>query len=195
MKKIILTLYFIFSLLLIAMNPARSQGVFKKGDISVNAGFGLGLIGYAYPAYGSSGFPLPLTANVEFGITNHIGLAPYLGYLSRSYGSPGSMYKFSSFAFGGQANIHLSPIINNIFDQGINEDKVDYYARLIIGYESYSWNYEGGTLNTGYYNDHGRVVFGPVLGVRYMLIKHFGVYAEGGRGVFGWLTLGVSLKL
>lgn len=193
MKKIF---YLLFSGLLLIASPAFSQSaVYNEGDLSVNAGLSLGVIGYGFGYYGSAGFPVPLSVNVDYGLTDMISVGPYLGYLRRSYGSVNDRYSFTSIAFGGHAMLHASSLLNEHFDLGIDESKVDVYGKLILGYETYSWRYNGESLNNWYYNNSGRVVFGPVVGARYMFTPNIGGYAEGGRGTFGWLTLGISLKM
>lgn len=193
MKKIF---YLLLSGLLLLNSPAFSQSaVYNEGDISVNAGLSLGVIGYGFGHYGSAGFPVPLTVNVDYGLTDIISVGPYIGFLRRSYGPSGDRYSFNSFAFGGHAMLHASPLLNEHLDLSIDETKIDVYGKLILGYETYSWRHNGESLNNWYYGNSGRVVFGPVLGARYMFTPNIGGYAEGGRGTFGWLTLGVSLRM
>lgn len=182
--------------LLVFSSPAFSQrAAYNEGDITVNAGLSLGVIGYGFGYYGAGGFPVPLTVNVDYGLTDLISVGPYLGYLRRSYGHSGDRYSFNSIAFGGHAMLHASPLLNEHLDMSIDENKVDVYGKLILGYETYSWRYNGESMNNWYYRNSGRVVFGPVLGARYMFTPNLGGYAEGGRGAFGWLTLGVSLRM
>lgn len=187
--------YFLISGLLLFSSPAVAQVFEGKGDLSVNAGLSLGVIGYGFGYYGSSGFPIPLTVNVDYGVHEMISVGPYLGYLRRSYGLAGDRYSFTSLAFGVQGVFHATPFLNETIGMDIDEEKVDFYGKVILGYETYNWRYNGESYNSWYYNDSGRTVFGPVLGVRYMFNPNFGGYAEGGRGTFGWLTLGLSFKL
>lgn len=172
---------------------ANAQEAYEKGDITINAGISFGTIGYGF-GYGAAGFPIPLTASVDYGLTDLISVGPYAGYMSRTYGL-GSDLRFTSLSFGGQGAIHLSPLLNEL-DLDINTQKVDYYGKLILGYETYSWSYDNLSAFSDYYSGRsGRVVFGPVLGVRYMFKSNFGAYAEGGRGAFGYLNLGLSVRL
>ncbi len=97
--RIVYRTLLVFCLSLSATPALYSRDAFEKGDISVNAGFSIGVIGYSFTGYGSSGFPLPVTANVEYALTDRIGVAPYLGFLSRSYGTTGDMYTFTSVSF------------------------------------------------------------------------------------------------
>lgn len=186
--------YMLICGLFLYSSPAFSQVFEGKGDLSVNAGLSLGVIGYGFGYYNSAGFAVPLTLNVDYGVHEMFSVGPYLGYMNRSYGLSGNRYNFTALAFGAQGVFHATPFLNEHLDFGANEEKVDYYAKLIVGYQTYNWSYNGESYN-GYYNDAGSPVFSPVLGVRYMFTPNFGGFAEGGRGAFGWLTLGLSVKL
>lgn len=194
MKRI----YFLFIAgLMLFTSPAVGQVFQGKGDLSANAGFSLGVIGYGgWGGFGSAGFAIPITVNVDYGVHEMFSVGPYVGYLSRSYGSRTSTYswRFTSLAFGVHGAFHASSFLNEHLDLDINEDKVDLYGKVILGYETYSYN-DTGTWFDDSYRSSGRPVFGPVFGARYMFSPNFGGYAEGGRGNFGWLTLGLSFKL
>ena len=187
MKKIY---YLLLSAFLLFSSSATAQVFEGKGDLSVNAGLSLGVIGYGYGGLGSAGFAVPLTANLNYGIHEMFSVGPYLAYMGRSYGST----TLSAFGFGAQGTFHASPFLNENLDLNINEEKVDVYAKLVLGYENYSWSYDG-QRDYDWAGDSGGVDFGTVLGVRYMFNEKVGAYAEGGRGTFGLLTLGVSFKL
>lgn len=181
-----------------------SRLAYQEGDVSLNMGVSFGLIGYGWGYSGwSSSFTVPLSANVDFGLSEYFSAGGYVGYMGRSYsgtyyGGDEFKYKFRSYSFGVHGAFHASSFLNNEFDFSIDESKVDYYAKLVLGYEVYSWNYEvegDKDFYDEFDTDSGRMIFGPVLGVRYMFKPNLGGYIEGGRGTFGWLTLGVSLKL
>lgn len=174
---------------------------YNEGDVSLNAGISLGTIGYGWGYGWNSSFSLPLTATLDIGVHEYFSVGGYAGYMGRSYtdNSYSRNYKhtFRSYNFGVQGTFHASSFLNSEFDFAINDTKVDYYARLLLGYEVYSWTYDN-SWNTSGINlnsSSGRMIFGPVVGVRYMFTPNVGGYIEGGRGAFGWLTLGISFKL
>lgn len=174
---------------------------YQEGDVSINAGISLGLIGYGWGYGWNHSFSLPLTVNVDIGVHEYFSAGGYVGYMGRSYtGSTYGGYKFKhtfrSYSFGAQGTFHASTFLNEEFDFAIDDKKVDYYVRLLLGYETYSWKWDDG-YNFGSINSEssGRMIFGPVLGVRYMFSPNIGGYVEGGRGAFGWLTLGASFKM
>lgn len=208
MRKLSLLLTFFFlgtTQALLAQDENNSSSVvketsnsaaFEKGDLTLNAGFSFGLIGYGFGYYGSRSFSVPITANVNYGISDEFSVGGYIGYYGVSYGPSDSRYRLTNFSFGAQGTFHATPFMNEALDFDLDETKIDYYARLILGFETFRWTYNGKTFNDEYYSDtDGRVIFGPVIGVRYMFKPNIGVYAEGGRGAYGWLTLGASFKL
>lgn len=199
MKKLISIQVVIIAVLLMGVtNNASAQGekAFEKGDVSLNMGMSFGLIGYNYGFYGNRSFPLPLTANLEYGINEYLGVGGYVGYLGISYGSSVDRYKFRNYSFGVQGVFHASSILNEVLRLDIDESKVDFYAKLLLGFETYSWKYDGNDVISNYYysSSGSSAVFGPALGTRYLFNPNFGVYLEGGRGAFGWFTLGASIK-
>jgi hypothetical protein len=201
MKKIrSIQLFLLTSILLINTNFSKAQEVkvFEEGDLSVNMGMSFGLIGYNY-GYGSRSFPLPITANVEYGVNEYLGVGGYIGYLGMNYGTTGNEYKYRNYSFGVQGVFHATPILNEMLKLGIDESKIDYYAKLVLGFETYKFKYVGNNSIYNIYNltpSNGTgAVFGPVLGARYLFNPNFGAYIEGGRGAFGWITLGISIKL
>lgn len=167
---------------------------FREGELSINPGISLGLIGYGFGYYGSASFTIPVTVNVSYGITDMFSVGAYAGYMSRSYGVTGFESRLTVLSFGAQGAFHASAFLNEELDLDINAEKVDLYAKVILGLEPRFWTNEDGTTSP-YYSDRVRGRFGPVLGVRYLFKPNLGVYAEGGRGTFGYLTVGLSFRI
>jgi hypothetical protein len=184
------------SLLVTALCAQPVHAQFEKGDVLVNAGISFGLIGYSYAGYGNSSFALPLNASVEFSINENLAVGPYLGYFSRSY-SYSSTYrdKFSVMSFGGRLSFHASGFLNEKVGWKIDQDKWDIYGYLFLGYENYKWKYDSDYSGIRTSNNAGRIVLGPVIGGRYFVSERFGLFAEVGRGTFGLMTIGASLKM
>jgi hypothetical protein len=195
MKKFITLLASVAFLLF--LNPVQAQP-YSEGSIQIDPGISFGLIGYGWGWAGSSSFTLPLHASLSYHVTDRIGVGPYAGYMRRTYrynvGSSDWKNTFSVISFGAQGIYHATPFLNETFDMNIDEDKIDWYVRVLLGYEVYSWNYDSSWTGVSS-SSSGRVVFGPVFGIRYMLNPKIGLYGEGGRGAFGWLNVGVSFNL
>lgn len=184
-----------FGMLLMLSSPSFSQtSSFREGELSINPGISLGLIGYGYGYYGSVSFTVPVMVNVSYGITDMFSVGGYAGYMGRSYGLLGSETRLTVLSFGVQGAFHASAFLNENLDLDINEEKVDLYAKVILGLEPRFWTNEDGTTSP-YYNNRVRARFGPVLGARYLFKPNLGVYAEGGRGTFGYLTIGLSFRI
>ncbi|QHT66629.1 hypothetical protein GXP67_08155 [Rhodocytophaga rosea] len=180
--------------------PAKAQ-LYDTGDITVNAGLSLGVIGYGGYGFYSGNFSgfFPLTANVEYSINDQFAVGGYAAFYSRGY-KYGNGYKdgFRAFAFGGRGTFHATPLLNDALDLNLDENKLDLYASVIAGLQISSWYYDNDYWNQPGFNmpnnNRVRPVLGPVLGVRYMFNPGFGVYFEGGRGALGWATFGASFK-
>jgi len=188
---------FLFSFALVCAlflgNAAKAQ--FDKGTILINPG--VSFLGYGYGfGFGSYNVGLPaLSASVEYSITDQIGVGGYVGYQSRSYTYlSSSKIRWTSIGFGARGVYHASEILNDALNANINAEKLDIYAGLSLGYQTFSWNY-GDTGISGLNNSTGGVIFGGILGVRYMFKPSIGVYGELGRGAFGAITAGVTFKL
>ena len=198
MKKVITSVCMLVVACLFSFS-ARAQ--YAKGDITANLGISLGVIGYGGYGYYNGGTTgsLPLSANVEYSINDQFAIGGYLGYYSRSYKYTwnGNNYRdrWSITSLGVRGSYHATPLLNDLLDANMSEEKWDIYASLLLGYEVYSWKngYEG----TGFVRDNassGAVDFGTVIGARYFFNPKFGAFAELGRGSFGLLTVGVSAK-
>ncbi|HEU5147673.1 MAG TPA: hypothetical protein VFT90_13195, partial [Chryseosolibacter sp.] len=132
---------------------------------------------------------LPISVNVEYSVNDVFAVGPYLGMYSRSYGA--GDYRFRALSFGARGTFHASNFLNDNLNMSINTEKVDLYGALILGVETYSWKYAD-YIGEGYYSNGSRVIFGPVLGIRYLFSPNFGAFFEGGRGAFGYGTIGIS---
>lgn len=192
MKKIC---FILFSLLLFFnfSADAQSKAPFQQGKVLVDAGISMGVFGYGFGTRHAAGFPVPLTAGLEYGLSDVIGIGPYVGYLNQRVEMPGHTSSFTTMALGGQAVFHLSGLLKENTELAIDEEKVDLYIKAIAGYERYGERVNGQRIERQFLAESGKPVFGAVAGARYMFNPAVGAFAEGGRGIFGWLNLGVSL--
>ena len=189
MKKLFTGAIALLALIFVS-NPALAQ--YEKGDLLINPGISLLGYGYGYGSY--SGLP-GLTASVEYSLTDMFAVGGYAGYMSRSYNFLGYKSRWTNLGFGARGILHASSFLNALLNTNINAEKLDIYGGLILGFETYSWK-DDDTFGLGQSRaNSSAVVFGGVLGTRYMFSPRFGVYGELGRGAFGALTLGVTLKL
>ena len=174
---------------------------YNKGDKIFMAGISFGYYGYGLGTGRSVTVP-PLTAALELGIHENFSVGPYLGYASwrwndRFFGTSYD-YRWNFLAVGARGTFHYVPLLNEALDLSLDEEKLDFYVTLLIGleFQRYSGEDYSGVLGDFYDNNNSvGLQFGPVLGFKYKFNDKFGVYFEGGRGAFGYGTLGVAIHL
>ena len=191
MKKEITLLFIFFAASSVG---AFGQSHYQKGTVLVNAGVSVGTFGYGYGLYGSSGGFLPFIANLEYSIDEMFAVGPYAGIYSRTYKYLNYQDRFTALSFGGRGTLHASSLLNEHLDMSINEEKLDIYATVIIGFESRSWNFDSDYDGDPYYDNEVSFDFGTIVGIRYSFNPSYGLFVEAGHGSFGIGTLGVSAR-
>ena len=172
---------------------------YNEGDKIFMAGISFGYYGYNLGRGRSVGVP-PLTAALELGIHENFSVGPYIGYASWGYNyrdlNINYSYNWSFLAVGARGSFHYVPLLNEALDLSLDEEKLDFYVTLIVGLEFRSRTGDdnfGGLLGE---NDNDTDIgfqLGPVLGFKYKFNDRFGAYFEGGRGAYGYGTLGVAI--
>lgn len=158
----------------------------------LQAGFSFGYFGYGYVG-NRTGFTLPLSASYETYFGDHISGGGFIGYASYKYeGFDGNEYGWTFLDFGVRASYHYVHILNEITDASFDPAKVDFYITLMLIFENRSFSSDS-DFYSGYYDNEFDVILGPVAGVRYKFSESFAAFFEGGRGTFGYGTLGVSM--
>jgi len=160
---------------------------FNKGDLHVSAGFSFGYFG----EYGLGGRALgiiPTTASLEFALSDYFSVGPYLGYASWRQ-TVGYNYNIQFISLGGRLSFHYLPLLVDVFETDFDEEHLDFYLSLLSGIELQRAR-DNIAVNNNVF------VFGPVLGFRYLFKnKKTGIFFEGGRGNFGFATLGLTFRL
>lgn len=170
---------------------------YNKGDKIFMAGISFGYYSYGLGGGRSVGVP-PLTAALEFGLHENFSVGPYVGYASWNYRNFGLNYGSSLLAVGARGSFHYVPLLNEALDLSLDEEKLDFYVTLILGLQFRSYTGDDGFrgfLGDGYNDNSVGLQFGPVLGFKYKFNDKFGVYFEGGRGAYGYGTLGLAIHL
>lgn len=145
------------------MTEQKGYSVFQKEDIVINAGIGLGKTF----SYGGT-IGLPLSASVEYGITDVIGVGGRIGYIPSK--------NLNVFLIGAKGSYHFNELLD------LEVENLDLYAGVDLFYRNFSVLINSG-LEVGFH-----------LGGRYYFSETFGVHAEFGYGL-AWLTGGVAFKL
>lgn len=177
MKKIVKFLCVVA--MVFSVTFASAQARYDKGDVLLNAGFGLGY-------YFAGGVPILVSA--EFAVNDVISVGPYLGYTSYGYNfGSGYKYKYSFFDLGVRGSYHFSELFE------IRNEKVDVYGGAFLGFvvSSYSGDGFGGAYNDPY---AGSFRLGLHAGVRYFFSEKVAGYAELGAGITPF-ALGLTFKL
>ena len=171
---------------------------YNEGDKIFMAGISFGYYGYGLGSGRSVSVP-PLTAALELGIHENFSVGPYVGYASWGWDNRllgvNYNYRYNFLAIGARGSFHYVPILNEALDLSLDEEKLDFYVTLLVGLEFQSYNGEdfGGPFGDRYNDNYTRFRLGPVLGFKYKFNDRFGAYFEGGRGAFGYGTLGVAI--
>jgi hypothetical protein len=175
-------------MLLISLSVSSQTDVFKKGDLVMNAGIGLGANYGSYWGTGYTSTLPPIFVTGDYCIREDLGpgnlgvggLLAYSAYKWEYDANAG--YKYTTFFIGVRGTYHFTDLV----------PKMDLYGVVTIG---------GKILNdkaygdyTGTYTVNGSSgLFEIAAGARYYFSDSFGVMGELGYGV-AWLKLGVSLK-
>ena len=154
-------------------NSSSYAQSYQKGDKLLNIGLGLG-------TYGAGG--VGLGGSFEYGIHDAISVGVLGGYSGR--GNYLGYGRWSVITFGARGSYHFNELLN------LNDDKIDLYAGVGLGYRSITWNYSG----SGYNDTWGSgILFLGHIGGKYYFKPNLGVFAELGSG-FGTLQAGLAFK-
>lgn len=163
------------SFVIVALLAFSAEGVmaqsYQNGDKLLNVGIGLG-------TYGGGG--LGFGGSFEYGVHDAISVGVMGGYSGRNYlGS-----RWSVLTIGARGSYHFNELLN------LDNDQIDLYAGLGLGYRNFSWDYAG--YGDSYSYGSG-VTFLGHIGGKYYFQPNLGVFAELGSG-FGTLQAGISFK-
>jgi hypothetical protein len=165
----------------ISTNYTRSSG-FHQGDKLLN--LGVGLSSYYYGT--------PIGLSFESGISDDISVGTQFDYNSGNYdGYYSSSYRwgYSAYYVGLRGSYHL----NNILQ--LNEDKVDLYAGVGLGYQRFRWDDESYGYGYGYsYNYRSGLFFNYFVGGKYYFTPKVGAFVELGYTGLSSSRVGISFK-
>lgn len=183
MKKLLFV-----AVLVIAFASAALSQPFGKGYHGINAGIGLGNGYYTASAYS---FGFGINGSYEYGIVEipmgssltgvvGIGGTAGLSWSNYAYSYWDGKYHYTNWAMAARGTYHF------IFDN----DKVDPYAGLTLGYQGSAYKWKGNGQAPDYHGSSGYFRVGAFVGCRYLFMENFGVFGE-----LGWqlnfMNLGV----
>ena len=166
MKKLTLLVSLVFLCAFLLPNDSNAQN-FQQGDVIIGAGVGLG------STFSVSG-GLPIIAQAEFGITDRIGVGPYVGF--------NDFTGFTIFYIGGRGIYHWGTHIDAL------PEELDLYGGIALFYRNIDVDGLGRSFSNG-------IRGGAFAGARYYFNgNNFGVFAELGSSI-SYSEIGVVLKL
>ncbi len=169
MKKVLLGFLVIGAVIIFSVSNVNAQ--WQKSDKLLNVGIGLN-------SYYSGG--TPLTAALEVGVTDDISAGGSISYLSY-----GGTYGFNALYIGGRGSYHVNKLLN------FNNEKIDLYAGLGLGYRSYKWK---DSYGIGYNTNYNGIYFGGFIGGRYYFSNNIAGFVELGAGGVSNANLGLTFK-
>ncbi|MBU1821603.1 MAG: hypothetical protein KKG00_08855 [Bacteroidetes bacterium] len=163
------------SFLLIALLAFSAQNVlaqsYQQGDKLLNVGIGVGTYGVGGIGFGGS---------FEYGIHEAISVGALAGYSGKSYFGT----RWSVLTIGARGSYHFNELLN------LDNDMIDLYAGLGLGYRNVTWNYSGIGRNDSW---GGGITFLGHIGGKYYFQPNMAAFAELGSG-FGTLQAGLAFK-
>ena len=164
-----------------SISYARSSG-FHQGDKLLNIGVGLSSYYYGTPIGAS--FESGVSDDISVGAQFDYNSGNYDGYYSYSY-----RWGYSAYYVGLRGSYHL----NNILQ--LNEDKVDLYAGLGLGYQRFRWDDDAYGYGYGYtYNYRSGLFFNYFVGGKYYFTPKVGAFVELGYTGLSSSRVGISFK-
>jgi hypothetical protein len=177
-----------------AQESGLESGYERPHQQLIQGGFSFGYYGYGYVG-NRVGFSLPLTASYEMFVGENLSAGGFFGYSSYRYeGVSDYRYRWTFLDFGARASYHYIPLLNELTDADIDQEKWDFYVSLMLIFERRSFN-SSDQYYQDYYDNEFSTHLGTVAGFRYKFSNSLAIYFEGGRGTFGYGTLGVTLML
>ncbi|MFC5623713.1 outer membrane beta-barrel protein [Algoriphagus winogradskyi] len=176
MKKIILsTIAFLFAVTVI--NEVQAQQ-FQQGQMDLNIGVGL------VPTFGTGDVGIPLSASLDYGITDQISIGGYLGYAGSNDNIPFlGKISYTYLIFGARGAYHFELT-----------EKLDTYAGLLLGYNVASVSIENSSPGMPEPDAAGGFTYSVFGGARYHFNEKIGAFGEIGYGI-SVLNLGLTVKL
>jgi hypothetical protein len=178
------TKHVIITLLLILSCSLSHAQVYREGDITLNAGIGLGSMSYGGVSFNAFG---------EYALTDAFAVGLAIGHSSYSenFGVVGfgDLYRFNATYFGPRASYHFTEAV------GLDEDKFDLYGGAFLGYTVYSVHVGGELLGSVSGLGLGTDAFAYSLfgGLRYGINENFSAFGELGIGA-NILQVGASYR-
>lgn len=168
----------------------KFDGVFKKNDVVLSAGIGLGTA----INFGSTVVP-PVFFKGEYCIVDNlfdprssIGVGAYVGFASGRY----DMFSFGNRFFSQRTNSVLIGVRGDFHYQFV--DKLDTYAGIMLGGNIANTRVDSPGMGISGNIGQSGFLFDFFVGARYYVKPKFALFGEVGVGV-AFFNIGASFKL
>jgi hypothetical protein len=164
-----------------SISYTRKNG-FHEGDKLLNVGVGLSSYYYGTPVGVS--FESGVSDDISVGAQFDYNSGNYDGYYNYNY-----RWGYSAYYLGIRGSYHLNDILQ------LNEEKVDLYAGLGLGYQRFRWDDDSYGNGYGYYyNYRSGLFFNYFVGGKYYFTPKVGAFVELGYTGLSSSRLGISFK-
>jgi hypothetical protein len=197
------------------LQASGNNGAYRTGEFRISAGTsffrgGYGLYGYSLArGYGwdRTGMWIPILAKAEYGFDDLFSAGIAVGYFSRGYKTNSTFrhpytnelrhweIRQSFTAISGVVNLHLTDFLVNELGFNYDPEKWDFYASANLGVQIHSYYDNWRESRSDWERTNIRFAGALTGGGRYYFTDSFAGYLEFGRGLFGWSTIGLTLRL
>ena len=192
MKNIKMNKIWLILIVLVSTISLANAQAFKKGDVMLSPGAGLGVHGIGYGV----GFAIPVVLNLDIGVHDYVSVGAYGGFWTKKWRySFAENYRFSSAHFGARASFHWWQLVDDKVSADLKSDKLDIYVTPWLGYNLRTAKWVDGNGSTSNNVSWGnRFQGGAQIGVRYFVSEHFGFFGEWGGTPTAYANIGLTLK-
>lgn len=187
----------------ITAQAQQQEKAYEQKDLLLTAGVSFGYFGFYG---GSTSASIPVIVAAEYALLEYVSIGGFVGYQRYTYtdvyrqGSPPYdkikyTYVYSVISLGLKGSFHVFPYVNDRFNTGIDDSRMDAYLTAYLGASFHAYREISNTGYTDYDRFRPRYIIGPGAGFRYMFINSFGAFAEAGVGPVGFTTVGLVYKL
>ncbi len=200
-----------------SLTPSEAKpNTFKKGQLDLNIGIGLGRSGNYFYNGGSASFfgssykytvTPPISVSLDYGITKNISIGGYLAFTRAKLTFSGNdyyvngpniinynytdTYSWNYYIVGVRAAFH--------FSEYLQIENLDLYGGIMLGNNFVSSKYTttdtyNQVHNGGWASGYGGFIWGLYAGGRYMFTPKLGAFGEFGYGL-SYATIGLNIKL
>ncbi|WMJ72598.1 hypothetical protein RCC89_05400 [Cytophagaceae bacterium ABcell3] len=178
------------------MNPVTLDGLddqaFQRNDILISPGVSFAYFrGESFDHSREHGSLPPASINVDYGITDFLSAGILGGWNQRLYTHipTDQEYAIDNIIFGVRSSFHYLHLLEKLHDSNLHSDRLDLYISISGAYRTRD------VTVIDLEEEPSPYLIGATAGARYYFYRGFGLFAEGGYGIFGYGTVGLQFRL